>query len=126
MDMNKKVAVMQAFNAGKEVQQKAKLSGKVWMDVSSPSWNWDKNDYRIKLSKEERILEAIDGLNFVKTTIMKKVTSVGSKRISLHHKLVNKLMATLDDGDIESILIIPLSKKIDNILSFKDQGIENE
>ena len=47
-EIERRVAVLQSFSQGKKVQQRAVRGSGDWIDVESPSWNWDKNEYRVR------------------------------------------------------------------------------
>jgi hypothetical protein len=59
-----KIAVMQAFEDGKEIQFRNNSRPDSWIDCPNPAWNWEMTDYRVK--PEPRVIwvnEYSDGLN---------------------------------------------------------------
>lgn len=50
MELKEKIAVMQAFADGKEVEYKNNFPGAAgsWVGISSPMWDWGSCDYRVK------------------------------------------------------------------------------
>lgn len=50
MDINEKIRIMQAFAQGKPIEFRAKgdTGNPNWMASSTPTWNWDTFDYRVK------------------------------------------------------------------------------
>ena len=42
-----KIAVMQAAERGEEIEGRH-LWSKSWMNIPTPTWNWDEFDYRVK------------------------------------------------------------------------------
>ena len=45
-ELDKQIAVMQAFNMGKKVEARSLNSSDVWREEEAPSWNWLKKEYR--------------------------------------------------------------------------------
>lgn len=45
--IEEKIAVMQAFREGKEIQLRLLIDSKYY-DCKNPGWNWDNYDYRVK------------------------------------------------------------------------------
>ena len=52
MKLEDMIEVMQAFKDGKKIESKI-VFGTVWYEENSPTWNWDKYDYRIKSKEKE-------------------------------------------------------------------------
>ena len=51
--IEEKIAVMQAFAEGKEIEcAELGLINKSWMLTINPVWNWSKYDYRVKTEHE--------------------------------------------------------------------------
>jgi len=52
-ELNRKIAVMEAYKEGKQIQYRISMDGTniiPWTDCShpSPTWNWNEFDYRVK------------------------------------------------------------------------------
>ena len=69
MDNEKMIRTLQLFDIGKQVQQKAKKSGKDWVDVKVPTWNWTKYDYRIKPCKNNLINKFAKSEGFARVNV---------------------------------------------------------
>lgn len=55
MTTKEMIAVMQAYEEGRQIQCKRPWEEELdWVDASSPVWNWHSFDYRIKPRKEEK------------------------------------------------------------------------
>lgn len=52
-DTEKKIAVMQAYVDGKQIQYKA-VDATIWHDVVEPLWDWSYLDYRVKPESKYR------------------------------------------------------------------------
>lgn len=59
-----KISIMQAFEDGAECQWRYKGTG-AWEPVENPSWNWDRNEYRIKpTGPREFYVSVADGVAY--------------------------------------------------------------
>lgn len=47
MTTKEMIAVMQAYDEGKQIQQRL-INNSTWADCPSPKWKWDASEYRIK------------------------------------------------------------------------------
>ena len=57
-DIDRMVAVMQAFKEGRAIQYRARGSkdtDKIWDDAPNPRWDWSVFDYRVKPAPPRRI-----------------------------------------------------------------------
>jgi hypothetical protein len=53
MNTKQKVEVMLAFEAGKRIEVKCgKGEWKAWQGSSDPNWNWEYNEYRLKIPRK--------------------------------------------------------------------------
>lgn len=48
-----RIAIMQAYVDGKEIEFTWRDLGKAWVKISDPTWDWSLNDYRIKPKPSE-------------------------------------------------------------------------
>lgn len=53
--LQEKIAVMQAFADGKAIEC-SPFGPADWAPVSSPAWNWDEYDYRVKREPREFVV----------------------------------------------------------------------
>lgn len=72
MTTEEKIAVMQAFVLGKQIEFKVKKSSNNYNVASSPTWNWDNLDYRIKNEPEYIPFDFSDAENLIEQPIIKK------------------------------------------------------
>ena len=61
-----KIGIMQRFEHGKYIQQKAINNGTKWTDVSMPTWNFAKYEYREKPNENNLIAGHCKDLGFLK------------------------------------------------------------
>lgn len=59
-ELNRKIAVMQAYRDGKEIEctgtkHPESLDGK-WRNAGTPSWNWRDMDYRVKAVEPQKLV----------------------------------------------------------------------
>ncbi len=57
-DIDYMIATMQAAKEGKAIQSRSRTHSNIdenWSDVTSPLWNWDERDYRVKPAPPRRV-----------------------------------------------------------------------
>lgn len=65
-DVEYKIKVMQAYLNGQTIQIKTTMG---WLDTLHPSWNWENDNYRIKIPPQElHELEPGEQFHFVKNS----------------------------------------------------------
>lgn len=114
MDNKEKIAIMQFYESGGLVQQKAKLNGNGWNDVKVPSWNFSKYDYRKKPNLFDEIDNLLNENNYYHINGTIRHTDDGF--VSLNYPITSKITELIPSGyQIRVKLIIDKREKIDNI-----------
>ena len=57
MELSEMIKIMQHYENGGEVEFKQKREDDTKWRLSTPSWNWDASDYRIKEQKQKVTIE---------------------------------------------------------------------
>jgi hypothetical protein len=130
--VQKMVSIMQAYSGGKIVEQKAKVSGAKWIKVDSPSWNWDKNDYRIADQTKYELSALIENdSSYHVMTVRKSLGSNGSEYVRfpryfldmIKERLIvdgNAKFAIIGLNDIAKSIVLDLDEA--KIESYKNTG----
>jgi len=55
-----KIAVMQAFEDGKDIQHRTRHTTDSFTRASTPTWNWDNNEYRVNQTAKDILNEVLN------------------------------------------------------------------
>ena len=84
MELKEMIEIMQHFENGGEVEISSK-NGNCWTKITSPSWDWVYNKYRIKPEKQKVTIEKWlcsdkqGGLVVIETTNIEEYTYITKK-----------------------------------------------
>jgi len=110
MTLKEQIAVMQAFDAGKEVQVSDSIHG--WLDSTNPTFNWNTYTYRIKPNKFKEMVDDLDKHDIATTHITFGGVAnynTGDLKVVYDTHIRTVLFDMLDVGKMVKFKLVPLN-----------------
>ena len=117
MTIREQIAVMQAYESGKQIEYSTDDGG--WFPVDKPFWNWAEVEYRVKPNKIKEVVDYIDSHDITTTHItFGGVENYNTKSLKVvydtHIRTV--LFDMLDVGKTVKFKLVPLNHFGESVL----------